>query len=48
MVGEVYCGDEGWSEKSARCTVEMGVGGNVDCSAERHMNDTIVTSGGEI
>ena len=24
------------------------VGGNVDCSAERDMNDTMVTSGGEI
>ena len=28
----------------------VGVGGNVDCSAERHMNqnDTMVTSGGEL
>ena len=26
----------------------VGVGGNVDCSAEREMNDTMVTSGGEI
>ena len=44
-----------WSAKSARCTVEMGdgrwrvgVGGNVDCSGERDMHDTMVTSGGEI
>ena len=27
---------------------ECVVGGNVDCSAERDMNDTMVTSGGEI
>ena len=27
---------------------ECEVGGNVDCSAERDMNDTMVTSGGEI
>ena len=42
-----------WSSKSARCTVkivgeECEVGGNVDCSAERDMNDTMLTSGGEI
>ena len=28
--------------------VGLGVGGNVDCSAERDLNDTMVTSGGEI
>ena len=26
----------------------VGVEGNVDCSAAREMNDTMVTSGGEI
>ena len=26
----------------------VGVGGNVDCSVERHMNDAMVTSGGGI
>ena len=30
------------------CEVARGVGGNVDCSAERDMNDTMVTSGGDI
>ena len=27
---------------------EWEVGGNVDCSAEHDMNDTMVTSGGDI
>ena len=26
----------------------VGVGGNVDCGGERDINDTMVTSGGEI
>ena len=41
--------------RSGMCTVDMVgeecevyCGGNVDCSAERHMNDTMVTSGGDI
>ena len=44
-----------WSVKSARCTVKMVVeecevvrGGNVDCSAEHDMNDTMGTSGDDI
>ena len=46
-----------WSAKSARWAMGWGLvgeecevarGGNVDCSAERDMNDTMVTSGGDI
>ena len=36
---EVYCEDGRW---------RVARGGNVDCSAERDMKYTMVTSGGEI
>ena len=39
-----------WMMVGEECEVARGVGfgENVDCSAERHMKDTMVTSGGEI